>query len=319
MKKIFSIILLSFSYTAFSQCCTSGCCTPGTANFGVLEKGDLLVFSFFKRNYSDKYYKGDVPVNYSYLVNDYADFSGVSMSYGITNKLTAQASMGYFISKTENYILPIVGQQQFMGQGFSDAEVYLKYNIFHAKSDVLNLTVSGGAKLPTGPYRLAVDKVELTRDVQPGTGAYSGIGMLFAQIKPFKDKTYAIMINSRFDCNGVNPEGYRYGFGNTNTISTSFKLVKDVSLLIMFRNENKDTDQIKGKSLFSSCYTRVFAAPGITISPGHNMVLAVYGDFPIYQYYAGYQFAAKYAFSIALSKVFEFHEKHTEIPPWPVK
>ncbi|MGZ3866973.1 MAG: hypothetical protein ACXVC6_12900 [Bacteroidia bacterium] len=315
MRYILVILFFAgISTNVFSQCCASGCCAPGTANFGVLEKGDLLVFSFFKRNYSDKYFRGDRPVNFNYLLNDYSDYSGISLSYGITDKLTVQASFGYFITKTENFNIPVIGQQQLSGSGFADAELYAKYNIFQSKNDVLSITLSGGAKLPTGPYKLKVDNVQLTHDVQPGTGAYAGLFTFYAMIKPFKDKTRnSIMFNSRVDYNGVNPQGYQYGVSNTNTLSTAFKLYKEISFIAMVRNENHDCDKVNNANLFSSCNTRVFFAPGISINMGHDLSFSAYGDFPVYQYYSGIQLAAKYAYSVALIKVFELHKK--ELPP----
>ena len=316
MRYIVALIFsLLFTATNFSQC-TSGCCAPGTANFGVLEKGDLLFFSFFKRDYSDKYYAGDKPVAFSYLNNDFSDYSGLSLSYGITDKFTVQASFGYYINKIENFNIPVIGQQQLAGSGFSDVELYAKYNVFHSKNDVLSLTLSGGARLPTGPYKLGVDNVELTRDVQPGTGAYSGMFTFYAMLKPFKNKKKSIMFNSRTDYNGVNPQGYQYGVTNTNTLSSAFKLYKDISFIAMVRNENKDLDKVNGVGLFSSCSSRVFVTPGVGVYLGNDLNFSLYGDFPVYQYYGGIQLAAKYAFSVAVTKVFELHKKPLPTSPF---
>jgi hypothetical protein len=313
MKKFFLCILcLAGTYNLSAQCCTSGCCTPGTANFGVLEKGDLLAFSFFKRNYSDHYFSGDQPTNFSYLTNDYADYAGTNLSYGITNRFTVQASLGYFTAKVENFNIPTIGQQQFFAQGLSDLELFLKYNCYGSATKPLSVTVSGGVKLPTGPYKLAHDNVQLTRDVQPGTGAYSALAIFYLQLKPFKNKKNVILLNSRFDMNGVNPQGYQYGFGNTNTISSVIRLARDISFIVMLRNENRDCDRIGGKNLFSSSSTRLFASPGISAMLGHEMMFAFYADVPIYQYYAGTQLASKYAFSVSLSKLFELHKKNEE-------
>ena len=302
------VFVLEFNTAVFSQC-TSGCCAPGTANFGVLDKGDLLFFSFFKRNYSDKYYKGNNPTDFNYLTNDYSDYGGITLSYGITPKLTVQGSLGYYLDKTENFNIPIIGQQQLAAKGLADAEVFAKYNFYHSKNDVLSLTLAMGAKLPTGPYKLTIDNTELTRDVQPGSGAYSGSSILYAMLKPFKNKKQSIMFNSRIDYNGINPQGYRYGVENTNSLSTVFKVYKDISLIVMFRNENKASDVVNNALLSASSSTRLFAAPGIAINLGHELLFSLYGDFPLYQYYSGIQLAAKYAFSVSLSKMFEFHEK----------
>ncbi|MEO8762180.1 MAG: hypothetical protein ABI388_11670 [Bacteroidia bacterium] len=309
MRYTIALLLFLFSFGIGYTQCTSGCCMPGTVNFGVLDKGDLLVFSFFKRNYSDKYYRGDKPAAFSYLDNDFSDYAGMSFSYGVTAKFTVQGSFGYFINKVENFNIPIIGQQQLAGQGFADAELYAKYNFYHSKNDVLSLTASGGIKLPTGAYKLAVDNVELTRDVQPGEGAYSGIATLFVMLKPFKNKKRSILFNTRTDFNGVNPQGYRYGVSNTNTISSAFKIYKQITFIAMFRNENHDCDKVNNARLFSSCSTRIFATPGIAINLGNDLSFSFYGDFPIYQNYGGIQLAAKYAYSVSVSKVFELHKK----------
>ena len=315
LKRLILIFIFLFTIHSgfYSQCCTSGCCAPGTANFGVLEKGDLLVFSFFKRNYSDKYYQGDHPTNFSYLINDYADYAGLNLSYGITDKLTVQISSGYFTAKVENFDLPVIGQQQFSAQGLADGEIYLKYNFFNSKNKVFSFTASGGARLPTGQYKQVNGTVQLPRDVQPGSGAYSGILILYAQIKPFKNKDRSFLLNSRTDFNGVNSEGFQYGAANTNSLGYLIKIDKAFSLIAMVRNENKDCDYIHNKGMFSSSSFRFFASPGIALSLKNNLSFSLYGDVPVYQKYAGTQLASKYAFSFAVSKVFEFHEKH-ELP-----
>lgn len=309
MRYFKEIVLSLFFYAQVYSQCTSGCCSPGTANFGVMEKGDLLCFSFFKRDYSDTYFRGSKPVQFNYLTNDYDDYSGLSLSYGITSKFTAQATIGYFIAKTENFNIPVIGQQQLLGQGFADAELYGKYNVYNAKNDLLSVTVSAGVRLPTGPYNLSVYNVELPRDIQAGSGAYSGVLIFTSILKPFKNKNYSILVNSRMDMNGVNPEGYRYGISNVNIVSTSFKVYKAVSGIIMLRNENRDCDKVNNLRIASTAASRLFISPGITISPGHDLILALYADVPLYQYYSGVQLAAKYAFSVAVSKVFEFHKK----------
>ncbi|MGZ3930785.1 MAG: hypothetical protein ACXVP0_05310, partial [Bacteroidia bacterium] len=311
-RSLILILLLTANTRFYSQCCTSGCCAPGTANFGVLEKGDLLFFSFFKRNYSDKYYQGDRPTNFSYLINDYADYAGVNFSYGITDRLTTQVSLGYFTAKVENFDVPLIGQQQIYAQGLADPEVFLKYNFFNSKNKVFSLTGSAGARLPAGPYKLSTGNVQLPRDVQPGTGACSGIFILYAQLKPFKNKSFSFLLNSRTDYNGSNSQGFRYGTANTNSIGSVIPLNKEFSLIVMVRNENKDCDRIHNVGMFSSASYRFFASPGISLNLKKSLSFSFYGDIPVYQNYAGTQLASKYALSISVSKVFEFHKEHPE-------
>src|SRR5690348_17484461 len=48
------------------------------------------------------------------------------------------------------------------------------------------------------------------------------------------------------------------------------KLYKEISFIAMVRNENHDCDKVYGANLFSSCSSRLFFAPGISINMGHD-------------------------------------------------
>jgi hypothetical protein len=321
------LFCIALQATSYSQCCSSGCCSPGTANFGVLEKGHLFAFGFYKYNYSDHFYKGDSPYDLRYYKNIYFSYGGINLSYGITDKLTIQGDIGYFINKTQNYYF---NDYQLQGNGIGDAGLYLKYNFF--SGPVWNLTLGIGGKIPTGEFNQYVNGVRLPLEVQSGTGAYATTFMANIMVKPFPNKQRSFIINSRTDYNSISPVGYQFGISNTNTLSYTFPLGKSFAFMAMVRNEIKTTDYnynvaalnpdpsarfnpLNGSGFSNrqeqqntGCY-RFFASPGITWSPGKEWNLSAFGDFPVYQYYTGIQFAAKYALSFSVSKMIGLHKE----------
>jgi hypothetical protein len=331
MLRVLAICLLFAGTRLAAQCCASECSMPGTVNFGVMEKHHLQAFSFYKHNYSDRFFRGDAPYTYRYYRNIYFDYTGVSLSYGITRSLTAQLDAGYFLNKTQNYYF---NNYQLSGRGLADAGLYLRYNIYNGRS--LNVTIGGGGKIPTGQFNQTIAGVRLPMEVQSGTGAYEGVALLNCMIKPFRDKNKALLLNSRVQYSGINPSGYQFGFSNSNTLSYTVKLTKKILFLAMVRNEWKACDYYysslvangepsarfewfssrnftsKRQQANTGSY-RFFACPALGYNFGKKWNLTVYGDFPLYQYYNGIQFSARYAFSVSLSKVFDLH-KHTKEP-----
>ncbi len=279
----------------------------GSSNFGVLEKNHLQAVAFYKHSYSDAFYKGDSIVDFKYLINGYFDYSGLNLSYGFTKKFTAQADLGYYINKTQNYYpdLPIP-VHQLVGHGLADLSLLFKYNLFNSRDSVLSLTVSGGGKLPTGSYQeYTKEKVKLPRDVQSGTGAYSAIGGL--DIKIVLAKKIPLLVSSKAEWNSLNPENYQYGLSVTSSMATSIKIYKHFSFFLMVKNENRkhDFDAVVNQEIASSGYFKLIAMPGFTCSFKNEWETGVYADLPVYQKYNGTQFGNKYAVSASVSKQFK--------------
>ena len=81
------------------------------------------------------------------------------------------------------------------------------------------------------------------------------------------------------------------------------------SLIIQVRDEWRESDQRFGQSVPSSGGNIVFVAPQINYNVLQKWNISVLADIPIFRYYQGTQLSPKYAFSVLLSKEFDFSKK----------
>ena len=278
----------------------------GTKSFGVNEKNHLSIMAFYSHSYADKYFTGDSRSDFLGLANSHFDYSSIDIAYGITSKFTVEIQAGYYLNKTQNYdpTLPLP-YFQLQGHGLADPSFLLKYNLFTSQDSVWSCTFIGGAKFPIGTYQEYSNNVLLTQDVQSGTGAYAGIAGLTIMAKPFRNhKNFRIIFNRKETSEGTNPLGYKYGFATTNSISSSFKLFKQCSFLLMVQNENRMRDYLNGSIIDASGFIKVAAIPAIVTGLGKEWEFGAYFNYPFYQKYNGTQFGNSYSISATLSKVF---------------
>jgi hypothetical protein len=171
------------------------------------------------------------------------------------------------------------------------------------------MTISPGAKFPTGAYKdFTPEGVKLSRDVQSGTGAYSAIIEYSCRVK-FSDK-FSIAASTNFAYNGINPEQYQYGYGNTNSIFTGIKFLKHFTFLAMIENENIANDYFYDVKFEATGYIRVSGTPGISYEFPNEWTVSALCELPIYQKFNGIQFVSKYSFTATVSKEFDLERKN---------
>ena len=316
-KYLLTILLIIISSSkGNSQCCAQGCSMTSSNIFEILEKNHLETTGFIKHSYSDQYYNesskysfGNAPLS---LKNTSFDYFGISIGYGISNRITAEVQGGYFGNKTQNF----QDGAWLVGNGVSDWEVTLKYNFFNSKDSVWAMTITPGCKLPLGNYKdYTPQGVKLSRDVQSGTGAYAG--SLEYACKVLIKRKLALVLSSEFEYNGINPEQYQYGYKTTNTLSTKLKMYKSLSLVAMLKNENTSNDYFYDQEIVASGYTRITVIPALSIDFKKDWSFTVIPEFPVYQRFNNIQFAQQYTVSCALSKDVNLKKlTHHSAPEW---
>lgn len=303
---ILVILMLFSNMNLIAQCCSQSCSMTSANGSGLLEEKHLEVTTFYKHNYSDKYMRGKELYDFKNadlaLKNSYFDFMGLNIGYGITNNLMVEVQGGYFGNKTQNFN----NGAWLIGNGISDFAVTLKLNIFHSNDSIVNVVFNSGVKLPTGSYNdYTPEGVRLSRDVQSGNGAFSGIGGFSMGILILKK--HRITVSSEFEYVGINPEEYQVGYGNTNYISSFIKLSEKVSFIALVKNENRTNDYYYDLKQKSTGYVKVSALPGISCELPLDLAVIATAELPVYQYFNGLQFAPKYGVTFSLRKTFELH------------
>jgi len=310
------VVMLSFCNNSYAQCCAQGCSMTSSNIFDVLEKHHLELTGFLKHsnsnqyfNGSNKYYFTNAPLS---LKNTSFDYFGISIGYGITNKLSIEAQGGYFGNKTQNF----VDGAWLVGNGLSDWEVNIKYNFYNSKDSTWAMTISPGCKLPLGNYKdFTPQGVKLSRDVQSGTGAYAGSSEYACKVNI--KKKFILVGSAEYEYNGINPEQYQYGDKLTITLSTKLKMYKKLSLVGMMKYEKTSNDYFYDQEIVASGYQKITLIPALSIDFRKDWSFTVIPEIPVYQNFNNIQFAQQYTVSCALSKELNLKKlsNHT-IPKW---
>ncbi len=311
-KYLYIILVLSlFTTKSYSQCCSAG--NPFFyGEISSLSKNNLQFVAGYKYSTSHVYYKGSKPIDIDFVDKAYFNYLTLQTIYGITERLTVQADLGYFLNKTETYLKD--DWKTSNGYGLGDATIYLKYLAYSNFKKHIQIIPSLAVTLPIGEFDQEIDHVKLPITVQPSSGSFKymasvyinkGIGSGKFNMSFFGMFEYAQLINSK---------NFYYKYGNQLMFSflTSYKLGNNLSVAIELRNENRakslrNDDQI----VESSGYNLVYFIPHISYSFGSNWYLALNSDLPLYKYYNGIQLSN--TFSIALRLSYKINLKKKKI------
>lgn len=324
-------LLISFLSFLLLQndCLQAQCCSPGNPAGGigatsVMEKNNLRLFSLYKYGYSDTYYGGNIggskPVTndpnwVSAVKNANYNFLGISFLYGISNKITLESDLGYFINKTQNYIDGILPSQH-KGYGLTDLRIATKLLLF--KRNNWEIIPSAGLRIPLGPTdQKGKDGTVIPTDLQPTTGTTAYL-VNFLLYKGFLSKHLRFFLEGKAEFNQlVKVSNVNYKYGNTLFVSFigTYSFAEKWIFIAQFRNENRAKDvkyDVQTKEIFSTGSKKLFFVPQINYSPNKKNNILLFVDIPVYQYYNGKQLASKYAVGITYSRLFSFLKPQPE-------
>ena len=310
MVRLLFLLVLVFNFSVqkgVSQCCTANP-IAGSVNIGVLTKNTLRTLVFHRYNYTDVYYEGSSPSDFSFVQKANYNYSGGSFSFGITDRFTLQNEIGFYWNRSETFnTQPTI---TINGSGLSNGITSIKYAF--TKKVGFEFTGEAGFKYPFKRRPLSKGGVELSQTVQPSTGAFGGIIQLFFH-KAFSEKSIRLFLIHRTEVNGENFVRYRSG----NNFSTSFVFSKSLNakwtMLLQARNEIRGRDSRNGKKYTNSGSILFFASPQINYSITQKWNISLAGDVPFYQYYYGTQQANKFAFIVTMIKDFNLRKNNTVV------
>ena len=316
MKRYFFVILFTLaSLFTYSQCCSPGNPIGGDGNQGVLNKRTAKVVSSYRSSTSNQYFGGDQPTRPKFVKRGSFDFIGLNLSYGLTGKLTLESELGYFINKTQEYM---VTEFVLSGNGLSDLSLLFKYKLFSKKSAQIEISPGLGVKQAIGPYQQRMEGVLLPIDVQPSNGNFGYVASLFFY-KGYIEKGLRFFLTCRAEITPypvkyweVTPTKYWiYGSLFTSSFYTSYAINHRWTALVQARFEHRTKHQYRFQNeefrdFDSSGGSKVFVAPQIVFSVAQKWNLSVLVDVPIYQYYNQTQLANTWAGALVISRKLDF-------------
>jgi hypothetical protein len=313
-----SACLLS-AFSAKSQCCSTGSPVGASVYVGVLGKNYLRVITYYRHGYSDTYYQEDHKSDGNVqLSNSSYNFTGITLGYGITRRLTVEIDAGYYYNKTQNFKNIDFSTH---GQGISNGNLTVKYGNYIKPAHQIEITSGIGFRFPFSASPQMVDGVQLNRDVQPSTNAFGIAGLLFFS-KGFQPVSLRIFSINRYDYNFADRHEYKYGNILLNSVFVSKKIVKYFFGIVQLRNEWKTNDrdfanrnENGGNEVINSGYDLVTVSPQLSYSIAGKWNLTVLCDIPVYKYYHGKQMTPKYSFAVSLTRDFNLGRKAPVMEP----
>ncbi len=312
---LLALILLFSSHIINAQCCSTGSPVGASVYVGVLGKNYLRLITFYRHSNSDKYYEGDSRSDNNPLQSANYNFAGITIGYGITKRLTAEADFGYFFNKTQLYLDNNIfyGMKQ-TGFGMSNGGFNLKYGLFIEPVKQIELTAGAGFRYPFTTNPQMVDGVQLNRDIQPSTNAFSFNGMVFFS-KGFPEISLRLFTINRYDYNFPDKVPYKYGNILMNSIFVSKKIVKYFFAIVQIRNEYKTRDNYKGNDQVNTGYDILFVSPQLSYSIAGKWNVTMVCDLPVYKFYKDRQLTPAYAYALSLTRDFDLGRKAPKIAP----
>lgn len=296
---IYFLIIIASTF-AYSQCgCLGGAAvgglTPigGTANVGLLRENYIRSSLFYSYAFGNKFYRGDVPAEKDIVDHYETHFSALLLGYGLTEDLTLEAELGYFPKKLQDF-----GTSDATGSGLSHTSLYGKYNIFSSIVNEIEITLGAGVKFP-----LELKQENLPQHVRASTGGYGLIFQAFLH-KGFKKDDIHLFLLNRSEYNFENASNYQYGPSFNTSMYFTKGILKNLTGILEIRNEIRLKDKLKGEyHEDEGMYTGgifLHLSPQINYSIGQFNFSALY-DYPIYQYYNGYQLGNNYMIALNIT------------------
>jgi hypothetical protein len=307
-KKTFvtlSLLLFLFFNQSFSQCCSMGSPAGASTYVGVLAKNHMRFIAFYRYNYLDTYYEGNKPSEMvTSLKKSFFNFAGLTMSYGITKRLTVDADLGYFINKTQVYA---GADYRPRGYGLSNGSLTFKYGAYIKPQKQMELTVGLGFKFPFSGKPLYIDNSLLVIDLQPSSNAFGLSGHLIFS-KDFPEVTMRLMSVNKYEYNFASSRHYQFGSSITNAVFLSKKIVKNLFGVLQVRNEFRFKDYTTKPEGSTGGEVMILSAQ-VSYSLFGKWHIAGLFDYPFYKNYNGRQLTPKYSFAFSLTRDLNFNKK----------
>lgn len=316
---LFLLLTLTIGQIGIAQTCCSGG-VPLSNNLGLPNegKGVLLVGLNYDYNNLNTLNAGTekldddsrLRITNSVLLN---------LGYAFTDKFSVE-TLFTWVNQTRT--ITQFGNENFTEtSGIGDAVVLLKYTIPDILGDRTLLNLGVGTKAPLGRSDILTEQgIQLTADLQPGSGAWDGLGWVSISKGVNFRPSATISGSFTYRLTGVNQDYLNstatYEFGTviqTNLGYTDqfllFNTIFGPGLIFKYRKAYED--KIDGSGIPNTGGEWVFVRPEMTVQLTQDISINTRLELPLYSYVEGTQLTPTLRFSAGLS--FKLNNKKRDI------
>jgi hypothetical protein len=300
--------LICITEGSMAQCCSTGSPVGASTHVGLVNKNTVRAIAFYRHSFSDIYYEGSKPSDDETDMADNAhyDYTGITLEYGLTHRITLQADAGYFINKVVNFHNPALTDHN--GRGMSNGTFMLKYGLYVDPVREVEITAGVGFKFPFSRQPATAENGTLLQlDARPSTNAFGVTGSLLLS-KEFTPLTLRTFILNRFEYNGFNVNDYQTGKLLTTSVFVSKKIARRFFGIVQLRNEIHGRDVQDGENEVNTGYHLMVFTPQISYVVVGLWNVSLLYDVPVYKNYKGKQLTPQYSYAISLSRDFSIRK-----------
>lgn len=302
---IIPIVLLFSSFETYSQCCAAGNPSGADGIQSMIKKNEILIYPYYRHSFSKDYFHGSEKMDLSHIENSYYNFANISLSYGITNKLSINSEIGYFLNKTQNINLSN-SKAEIQASGIGDLLLNIRYNLIGSQYENTFLVLSGGTRLPIGAFNETQNGVCIPISLQPSSGSLKlNIGTFF--FEKIKRKT-SFITNLNYEWSNIIEKDflvYKYGHFLQYSTGINYTISKKFNTNALLKYEYRSHDKRENDLIIESTGGHFLAInPILTFKLNDSFMLIAGADLPLYKYVNGYQLTNQYAFQIGIKRIF---------------
>ncbi len=312
VRKIFLILLFAIGQSSFAQTCCSGG-VPLSNNLGLPNEGKKTVVIGVTYDYNNL---NTLNAGSATLDDDsrlrITNSVLLNMNYALTDKFSIE---GLFSWVNQTRTITQFGNESLTEtSGIGDAVFLLKYTIDSVLGNRSVLNIGIGGKAPFGRSDLASEEgVQLTADLQPGSGAWDLIGWLsIAKNMGFRPSA-ALSASFTYRLTGAN-DSYLdntsvYEFGNVlqGNLGYADQLFFFNTIFmpgLIFKYRKAFEDQVDTFDLPNTGGQWVFIRPELGVQLTPRLVLNARVEIPLYSEVVGTQLTPTVRFTSGLSYKF---------------
>ncbi|MGB5668088.1 MAG: hypothetical protein WBM53_14705 [Maribacter sp.] len=318
IRASFIILFFITMHHAFSQTCCSGG-VPLSSNLGLPNegKGIWLLGINYDYNNLNTLNAGSEKLNDDSRLR-ITNSVLLNLGYSLTDRFSAEALFSW-VNQTRT--ITQFGNENFTEtKGIGDAIFLAKYTIPGILGQRTILNFGLGTKVPLGKSDLSTDEgIQLTADLQPGSGAWDLLGWL-AVSKGFDFRPAATLSGSiTYRLTGRN-KAYlttsTYEFGNVIQANVGytdqfllFNTIFNPGLIFKFRKSF--FDKIDDSGIPNTGGYWVFVRPELAAQLTPNIMINTRIELPVYSYVDGTQLTPTLRFTVGIS--FKLNNKKVDI------
>jgi len=309
---IFILNILLFQNVIFEQCCGAGNPISVSTSDNTIEGKKMKVGLNYRFSFSDTYYEEMHKTTLEFptaLKNSNYNYLNVNIGYGITKRLSASISLGYYINKTETFKSDLFGKLN--GSGVGDLDLSISYKAYVHSRKGIELAPYFNVKFPVGKFDCEDNGIKLPISLQPSSGSfrYSG-GIYFYTNLP---KRFFITSFNIFEyAQRIKSYNFNYKYGNTLFLSAdaNYKALESLIVGIQASYEYKSRSKRENnQELYGTGYQTISLTPHITFVAKKNTFFSLLIDIPVFHKVEEIQFVNKFALQLKINHNMDLNKK----------